>query len=211
MCGITGFFAPACDLSSGRLRFRMRSALSHHRGPDAGGVWLDEGVGLGHRRLSILDLSERGRQPMVSASGRYVMVYNGEVYNFRDIRRELESAGLPFTSSGDSELVLAAIETWGVEAAVRRFIGMFAIAVWDKVERRMLLIRDRLGVKPLYFGWDGASLWFGSELKALRAFAIGNRKSIAARWPTTSITDTSTRRAVSTETSSSSSPATGSN
>ncbi len=170
MCGITGFFAPASNIPEWEADLQNGVRALHHRGPDAGGVWLDDGVGLGHRRLSILDLSDRGRQPMVSPSGRYVMVYNGEVYNFRDIRRELESAGRPFTSSGDSELVLAAIETWGVEAAVRRFIGMFAIAVWDKVERRMLLIRDRLGVKPLYFGWDGVSLWFGSELKALRAF-----------------------------------------
>ena len=170
MCGITGFFAPTCDLVEWETSLQKAVRALHHRGPDAGGVWLDEGVGLGHRRLSILDLSERGRQPMVSPGGRYVMVYNGEVYNFRDIRRELESAGRPFTSSGDSELVLAAIETWGVEAAVRRFIGMFALAVWDKVERRLLLIRDRLGVKPLYFGWDGVSLWFGSELKALRAY-----------------------------------------
>jgi asparagine synthase (glutamine-hydrolysing) len=107
---------------------------------------------------------------MTSSSGRYVMVYNGEVYNFRDIRRELESAGQPFTSSGDSELVLAAIEKWGVDAAVKRFVGMFAIAVWDKVGKRLFLIRDRLGVKPLYFGWDSSALWFGSELKALRAF-----------------------------------------
>ena len=170
MCGITGFFAPTCDLVEWEASLQKAVRALHHRGPDAGGVWLDEGVGLGHRRLSILDLSERGRQPMVSPSGRYVMVYNGEVYNFRDVRRELESAGRPFTSSGDSELVLAAIETWGVEAAVRRFIGMFALAVWDKAERRLLLIRDRLGVKPLYFGWDGVSLWFGSELKALRAY-----------------------------------------
>jgi asparagine synthase (glutamine-hydrolysing) len=98
------------------------------------------------------------------------MVYNGEVYNFEDVKRELESKGRRFSSTGDSELVLAAIDEWGVDAAVRRFIGMFAIAVWDKAEQRLLLVRDRLGVKPLYFGWDGGSLWFGSELKALRAF-----------------------------------------
>ena len=170
MCGITGFFAPGCNVSEWEATLQDAVRALHHRGPDAGGVWMDQGVGLGHRRLSILDLSERGRQPMVSPSGRYVMVYNGEVYNFLDVRRELESAGRSFTSSGDSELVLAAIETWGVEAAVRRFIGMFAIAIWDQVERRLLLVRDRLGVKPLYFGWDGASLWFGSELKALRAY-----------------------------------------
>jgi asparagine synthase (glutamine-hydrolysing) len=170
MCGITGFFAPACNLPEWESDLQGAVRALHHRGPDAGGVWVNDGIGLGHRRLSILDLSERGRQPMHSASGRYVMVYNGEVYNFQDVKRELETSGQTFSSSGDSELVLAAIERWGVDAAVRRFIGMFAIAIWDKVERRLLLVRDRLGVKPLYFGWDGACLWFGSELKALRSF-----------------------------------------
>jgi len=170
MCGITGFFALSGQANEWKAGLQKAVRSQHHRGPDAEGTWLGEGIGLGHNRLSILDLSEHGRQPKVSQSGRYVMVYNGEVYNFRDIRRELESAGLSFTSTGDTELVLAAIETWGVEAAVKRFVGMFAIAVWDTVERRLLLIRDRLGVKPLYFGWNGASLWFGSELKALRAY-----------------------------------------
>jgi asparagine synthase (glutamine-hydrolysing) len=170
MCGITGFIAPACDIREWETDLQRAVRALYHRGPDGGAVWLDEGVGLGHRRLSILDLSDRGRQPMLSASGRYVMVYNGEVYNFHDVKRQLESGGWRFTSSGDSELVLAAIESWGVESAVRRFIGMFAIAVWDKVEKRLILIRDRLGVKPLYFGWDGTILWFGSELKALRAY-----------------------------------------
>jgi asparagine synthase (glutamine-hydrolysing) len=169
MCGITGFrtFSAAHN-----LRGDLESAVSTltHRGPDDEGLWHGEGVGLGHRRLSILDLSQEGHQPMFSRSRRYVMVYNGEVYNFRDIRKELEAKGKAFSSSGDSEVILAAIETWGVEAAVRRFVGMFAIAVWDSVERRMFLIRDRLGVKPLYYGWDGVTLWFGSELKALRAY-----------------------------------------
>jgi asparagine synthase (glutamine-hydrolysing) len=170
MCGIAGFVATVGHPREWQADLKDAVRALHHRGPDGEGVWLGDHVGLGHRRLSILDLSDRGRQPMVSASGRYVMVYNGEVYNFRDIRRQLESTGQPFASSGDSELVLASIEKWGVDAAVRRFIGMFAIAVWDNVQNRLFLIRDRLGVKPLYFGWDGNSLWFGSELKALRAF-----------------------------------------
>jgi asparagine synthase (glutamine-hydrolysing) len=169
MCGITGFRTFADDRDLRRDLHNAVRTLSH-RGPDDEGVWHGQGIGLGHRRLSVLDLSPGGHQPMLSASGRHVMVYNGEVYNFRDIRRELEAAGRSFASSGDSEVVLAALETWGVEAAVRRFIGMFAIALWDTVEKRLLLVRDRLGVKPLYFGWDGASLWFGSELKALRAY-----------------------------------------
>ncbi|HXD18766.1 MAG TPA: asparagine synthase (glutamine-hydrolyzing) [Vicinamibacterales bacterium] len=169
MCGIAGFRIGErhCD-----RRADLASAVHalRHRGPDDEGLWFGEGVGLGHRRLSILDLSTGSRQPMLSPDGRYVMVYNGEVYNFRDVRRRLEVKGRSFATTGDSEVVLAAVDEWGVEAAVRSFIGMFAIAIWDNHERRLLLIRDRLGVKPLYYGWDGRSLWFGSELKALRAF-----------------------------------------
>jgi asparagine synthase (glutamine-hydrolysing) len=169
MCGISGFRIAErqCD-----RRADLAGAVDalHHRGPDDGGLWFGEGVGLGHRRLSILDLSTGSRQPMESPDGRYVMVYNGEVYNFRDIRRRLEGKGHRFATTGDSEVVLAAIEEWGVETAVRSFIGMFAIAIWDARERRLVLIRDRLGVKPMYYGWDGKNLWFGSELKALRAF-----------------------------------------
>jgi asparagine synthase (glutamine-hydrolysing) len=141
----------------------------HHRGPDDRGLWLDGGVGLGHSRLSILDLSPLGHQPMVSRDGRWVMVFNGEVYNFREIRRELEPLGHAFRGSGDSEVILEAFAEWG-PAAVRRFVGMFAIALWSKADRRLYLLRDRIGVKPLYYGWSGSSLWFGSELKALRAF-----------------------------------------
>lgn len=169
MCGIAGFRITErqCD-----RRAELARAVDslRHRGPDDEGVWFGEGVGLGHRRLSILDLSTGSRQPMASPDGRYVMVYNGEVYNFRDVRRRLEARGRSFVTTGDSEVVLAAVDEWGVDAAVRSFIGMFAIAIWDNRERRLLLIRDRLGVKPLYYGWDGHNLWFGSELKALRAF-----------------------------------------
>ena len=106
---------------------------------------------------------------MVSRDGRFVMVFNGEVYNFAELRRRLESLGHRFEGTGDSEVILAAFQQWGKEA-VRRFIGMFAIAFWDKQEERLTLVRDRLGVKPLYYGWDGTTLFFGSELKALRAF-----------------------------------------
>ncbi len=181
----------------------------HHRGPDAGGVWLDDGVGLGHRRLSILDLTERGRQPM--ASGRYALVYNGEVYNYRDVRRELESAGRLFTSSGDSELVLAAIETWGVEAAVRRFIGMFApggvgqgraaAAADSRSPRRQAAV--------LRLGWDVAVVRLGAQgpLQRNRPLAAGNRSERARRL--LSATGTSTHHARSTVMSSSWSPATG--
>ena len=126
-------------------------------------------VGFGHTRLSILDLSELGHQPMVSEDGDFAMVFNGEIYNFAEIRSELEACGHGFKSSGDSEVVLAALKHWGI-AAVDRFIGMFAIALWCESKRRLWLIRDRLGVKPLYYAWNGQAFWFGSELKALRAF-----------------------------------------
>ncbi|NVD73925.1 asparagine synthase (glutamine-hydrolyzing) [Duganella sp. BJB1802] len=141
-----------------------------HRGPNDQGTWLrDAGVGLGQTRLSILDLSSNGHQPMVSEDGQVVMAFNGEVYNFAAIRPELEALGHHFKGSGDSEVVLAAFRQWGM-AAVDRFIGMFAIALWDRATRTLHLLRDRLGVKPLYYGWDGETLWFASELKALRQF-----------------------------------------
>ena len=144
-------------------------ATLEHRGPDDSGMWIGENVGLGHTRLSILDLSPGGHQPMLTPDGRFAMVFNGEVYNFRALRTELEAAGYSFHSSSDTEVVLAAFAHWGIDA-VQRFIGMFAIALWDTQEKVITLIRDRLGVKPLYYGWDGQTLWFGSELKALRAF-----------------------------------------
>jgi len=142
------------------------------RGPDSHGVWSDQahGLALGHRRLSILDLSPEGHQPMVSRNGRFIIVFNGEVYNFRDLRAELEAAGHAFRGHSDTEIMLAAFSQWGVHAATKRFNGMFAFAVWDRDEKLLHLGRDRLGEKPLYYGWmaDG-TLLFGSELKALKA------------------------------------------
>ena len=171
MCGLTGYFTRKADVIP-VLRESLPAAVSalHHRGPDDQGTWFgaDNAVGFGHARLSILDLSTHGHQPMVSPDGRLAMVFNGEVYNYRDIRRELEALGHTFVGTGDSEVILSAFRQWGVQA-VNRFIGMFAIALWDQ-ECRLTLLRDRLGVKPLYYGWDGYTLWFGSELKALRAF-----------------------------------------
>lgn len=168
MCGIAGFIThnPQAPVDRETLR-RMTSSLAH-RGPDADGHWVDDaaGVALGHRRLSIVDLSPTGHQPMVSASERYVITFNGEIYNFTDLRRELDG---PFRGHSDTEVILAAVEAWGLEAAVRRFVGMFAFALWDRHERTLHLVRDRMGEKPLYYGRMGDTFMFASELKALRA------------------------------------------
>jgi|SRR5579859_2167400 len=172
MCGITGFLTSVAA-NEPELKYlvgRMTDQLAH-RGPDDRGVWVDHraGVALGHRRLSIVDLSRDGHQPMHSESGRYVIVFNGEIYNFIGLRRELESRHHIFRGHSDTEVMLGAIEQWGIEEALPRFNGMFAFAVWDRRERQLHLVRDRLGEKPLYYGWMGKSFLFGSELKALVA------------------------------------------
>ena len=170
MCGITGFLtsAPNSEIELTFVVSRMTGQLVH-RGPDDCGIWADAGAGvaLGHRRLAILDLSPEGHQPMHSESGRYVIVFNGEVYNFEALRSELESRTHFFRGHSDTEVMLAAIEEWGLERALTKFNGMFALALWDRKERRLELARDRLGEKPLYYGWMGKSFLFGSELKAL--------------------------------------------
>jgi asparagine synthase (glutamine-hydrolysing) len=160
--------ASAEDLRARALA--MAAALSH-RGPDDSGAWVDEvcGVALGHRRLSIIDLSPLGHQPMTSESGRFVVSYNGEIYNYRELRAELEASGARMPGQSDTTVLLAAVERWGFEQALKRFNGMFAIALWDREERRLFLARDRFGEKPLYYGVIGTTLYFGSELKALRA------------------------------------------
>jgi len=155
------------------LAARMAGAIAH-RGPDDAGVWTDPdaGIALGHRRLSIIDLSPAGHQPMASHGGRYVLAYNGEIYNHAEVREELERAGAApaWRGHSDTETLLCAIERWGVEATLNRVVGMFAIALWDKRERALYLARDRFGEKPLYYGWVGDSFVFGSELKAFRAY-----------------------------------------
>jgi asparagine synthase (glutamine-hydrolysing) len=173
MCGIAGFLIKTLPEAPDVVARRMAAALTH-RGPDDEGVWTDAGagVGLGHRRLSIIDLSLSGHQPMSSASGRFVTVFNGEIYNHLELRAELEAAGAApaWRGRSDTETLLAAFEHWGVEVTLVKTVGMFAVALWDSRERTLLLARDRFGEKPLYYGWTGGGFVFGSELKALRAF-----------------------------------------
>ncbi len=173
MCGIAGFIdtrpgRPAEELAA--LVAEMADALSH-RGPDDEGSWVDpeRGVAMGHRRLSIVDLSPSGHQPMMSSAGRYVLSYNGEIYNFRDLRHQLAMEGHPFRGHSDTEVMLAAVERWGLGQALDRMNGMFAFALWDRQRRELHLGRDRLGEKPLYYTRMGHLFLFASELKALRA------------------------------------------
>ncbi|HVR41173.1 MAG TPA: asparagine synthase (glutamine-hydrolyzing) [Thermoanaerobaculia bacterium] len=168
MCGVTGFASPMSRDELSRIVRRMGDALAH-RGPDDSGEWIDvdAGIAIGFRRLAIIDLSAAGHQPMLSASGRYVATLNGEIYDYEALRAALPNPP-QFRGHSDTEVMLAAFEAWGVRAAVERFNGMFAIAVWDREERRLHLIRDRMGVKPMYYGFAGRTFLYGSELKALR-------------------------------------------
>ena len=172
MCGLAGFFSAAGATSDEleRMLQRMIEPI-RHRGPDDSGIWCDPatGIGLGFRRLAIIDLSALGHQPMRSASGRYTMIFNGEIYNFRQLRAVLERDGTRFRSHSDTEVILAAFERWGVGDAVPRLLGMFAIAVWDRDLRCLSLIRDQLGIKPMFVYAKDGLVSFGSELKALRA------------------------------------------
>jgi asparagine synthase (glutamine-hydrolysing) len=173
MCGIAGFInLRSGDVSPAASLQAMTASLAH-RGPDDEGHWIDSrsGIAFGHRRLSIVDLSLAGRQPMVSASGRFRLCFNGEIYNFLELRETLASSGHKFQGHSDTEVMLAAFDEWGVERAVKNFVGMFAFALWDERECALHLVRDRAGEKPLYYGWAGDAFLFGSELKALRAHA----------------------------------------
>ncbi|SKA89414.1 asparagine synthase (glutamine-hydrolysing) [Thiothrix eikelboomii] len=171
MCGIVGFQSFA-SLPDTRIVVQAMADSLLNRGPDSSGIWIDEhvGIALAHRRLAILELSVAGHQPMHSTSERYVIAFNGEVYNHNKLRAELKKANLSHCWRGhsDTETLLAAIETWGIEATLQRCIGMFAIALWDKESQTLTLARDRVGEKPLYYGWQGDTFLFGSELKALK-------------------------------------------
>lgn len=170
MCGIAGFidFERQTSAETGLALAESMAAAIRHRGPDDGGTWGDatQGVFLAHRRLSIVDLSAAGHQPMVSASGRYVIVFNGEVYNHGEIRQRLER--FSWRGNSDTEVMLAAVEQWGLEAALQQFVGMFAFALWDRENATLTLVRDRFGEKPLYWGQFGSTLLFSSELKAMK-------------------------------------------
>lgn len=173
MCGIAGFITPGLSNAMTLMRYvsDMTSAIVH-RGPDDEGAWVDAPVGLalGHRRLSIQDLTPAGHQPMTSHCERWVMIYNGETYSNTELRPLLEARGVVFRGHSDTEVMLEAIAAWGLEAAVKQFIGMFAFALWDRKDHNLYLVRDRIGIKPLYWGKFGATFLFGSELKALHAY-----------------------------------------
>ncbi|WP_035680668.1 asparagine synthase (glutamine-hydrolyzing), partial [Azospirillum brasilense] len=171
MCGICGFLASPGPESGLEATARRMAGTIAHRGPDGDGVWADgeAGIAFGHRRLAIVELSPLGRQPMESADGRWVIAYNGEIYNFQDLRAELEAAGHQFRGHSDTEVLLEGCAAWGVERTVRRLVGIFAFALWDRRERTLFLVRDHLGVKPLYWARMGGALLFGSQPKALRA------------------------------------------
>jgi asparagine synthase (glutamine-hydrolysing) len=167
MCGIAGVLNLDGKPASPDVLKRMTDAIAH-RGPDGEGAYADGNVGLGHRRLAIIDLSPGGHQPMATRDGRYVITYNGEIYNYRELRRELEGLGHAFASRSDTEVLLAAWTQWGLKA-LDRFNGMFAFALWDKRDKTLTLVRDRYGVKPLYYIRAGNAFLFGSEIKAILA------------------------------------------
>jgi asparagine synthase (glutamine-hydrolysing) len=173
MCGICGFWGAykySKNLDLGSVATNMSSKLEH-RGPDGEGVWVDlnNNLALAHRRLSIQDLSQAGAQPMVSSNQQFVISFNGEIYNFIEIRNELTKKGSKFQGHSDTEVLLEAIQVWGLEKALASCNGMFAFALWDRRNNSLTLARDRVGKKPLYYGNHNGVLLFGSELKSMEA------------------------------------------
>ena len=175
MCGITGFLTtkqPNKETLQSLIQ-RMTETL-RHRGPDGEGFWIDlnAGIAFGHRRLSILDLSEAGKQPMLSSCERFILTFNGEIYNHKELKQELEKAQKApfFRGTSDTEILLAAISAWGLAKTLQRSNGMFALALWDRKTSQLFLARDRLGIKPLYYGWTPSAFVFGSELNPVALY-----------------------------------------
>ena len=182
MCGICGFYSQSLSTFNNVIE-SMNLAISH-RGPNSSGFFYDKnsGITLGHQRLAIMDLSSAGHQPMKSNSGRFVLTYNGEIYNHLEIRREIDKmkTNIEWQSSTDTETLLESIELWGIQKTLEKIVGMFAFGLWDKKNRCLILARDRMGEKPLYFGWQGEGkskvFLFGSELKALKIHPEFNKE-----------------------------------
>ena len=164
MCGITGIINLNNDQISSSILKKMTDSLSH-RGPDGEGLFIDKHIGLGHRRLAILDLSQKGHQPMISQDKRYIISYNGEIYNYLTLKTELESNGYHFHSNTDTEVILNAYSKWGKDC-LNKFNGMFAFAIWDSKKKELFLARDRYGIKPLYYTQSNGVFLFASEIKA---------------------------------------------
>ena len=169
MCGITGIFDRTSENIS-EVAVRKAVNAIRHRGPDGDDIWCEDNIGLGHSRLAIIDLSDTGTQPMMSRCGRYVLVYNGEIYSSASLKCELRAKGYEFRGTSDTEVVLYSLIEWG-EGAIKKFNGMFAFALWDRKKRELLLSRDRYGIKPLYYSLSGNTFRFGSEQRAICALS----------------------------------------
>lgn len=178
MCGITGFLEThRAEYDFTQVGQSMADRIAH-RGPDSSGVWIDQsqGIALSHRRLSVLELSPEGHQPMLSSTQRYVITYNGEIYNHLELRTELSAQASRWRGRSDTETILACVEAWGIEQTLKRVKGMFAFGLWDRKEQKLYLCRDRYGEKPLYYGWQGSTFLFGSELSSLKAHPSFKKK-----------------------------------
>src|SRR5690606_35710009 len=167
MCGIVGYCGTGPEREERAARLAAMAGTIAHRGPDAGGVWFEDGIGLGHRRLAIVGLAD-GAQPMLSADGLLALSFNGEIFNYVELREDLKAHGHAFRTTSDTEVILAAYAQWGAEC-LARFNGDFAFALWDAREKRLMLARDRMGVRPLYYTRQDGTLYFASEIKALLA------------------------------------------
>ena len=180
MCGIAGFLDHSRESSDQGMQSITKSMVEtlKHRGPNHQGIWVDEecGLALGHQRLSIIDLSAAGNQPMVSQDSRYVISYNGEIYNALEIGNELRKIGVKFKGHADTEVLIEAFSHWGIRGTLKKLIGMFAFALWDRKKKELMLCRDRIGIKPLYWAEFGDSILFASEIKALKKHPKWNSK-----------------------------------